>query len=117
MSYNGIFLTEFERLKKTGMKFSSFTLKIFAKHLICTFDKDEYYVTVISDKNQMSFIELVKSGWTSRFMESNNVVIRRQTRKYQSMDDVKEAIERRVAYLLSQLAWDLSSRFIYKENV
>lgn len=89
----------------------------FARNLISTSDKDEYNANLTSGKNQMSIIELVNSGRTSCFMVSSNIVLRRKAGKYQLMNSVKEAIERRVAYLLCQLTRDLSSGGLNKDKV
>lgn len=79
--------------------FSKCTLKMFAKHLVQSVDKEEYHIDTIAGKNQKRVLDLVDHHWSSRFMLSNNIVLRKQSGKSQLMDDVEEGIERRVAYV------------------
>lgn len=110
-------VSEFDRLRKVGLKFSGGTLISLAKNIIRDSTNEAYHSETRSGKDNKLILYLVNTDWVHRFMCRKNIVMRRQTGKLQLAPDALLLIEKRVAYFLGTIARDIQSGALAEENI
>lgn len=109
--------SEFERLRKLGLKFSVNTLMLVAKNIIRDSSNELYHKEMRFGKDERLIIDLVNTDWIHRFMCRHNIVLRRQTGKLQISEEAQCVINKRVAYFLGSIAREIQSGTLAEEDV
>lgn len=108
---------EFDRLRKTGLRFDSRLLRQLALDTIAYSDDPSCNGTTIDPQTGISIKELIRPMWITRFMQSCNIVCRTQTGKLMVSPAKRELIDRQVAFHLGQLSRDLRSGSLREEDI
>ena len=110
-------LEEFERLRKSGLKFNGNLLRHLAMHLVHESSNMTYHKNMRDPKSEKLILEMITARWIQAFMSRYQIVSRAQTGKHMVSPEKRERIERDVAYHLGQIAREFRSRTIDENNI
>lgn len=112
-----LIVSEFDLLRKTGVRFDSRLLRQLALDIISKSTEADCNPSTVDDNSGLNIREHIKSAWIGRFMQLNNIVGRTQTGKLLLSPAKMEIIHRNVAYHIGQLARDFRSGRLREEDV
>lgn len=108
---------EFDRLRKTGLRFESCLLRQLAIDIITNSAHPLCHNGTVDSERGIPIKELIRPMWISRFMQHNNIVCRTQTGKLMVSPAKRELIDRQVAFHLGELAREFQSGDIREEDI
>lgn len=113
--------TEFERVRKCGVKVNTNILAMLARKLIQESTSDIYGPTHTDPRSGRTISDHIDKKWVERFMHSNRIVSRVQKGKLSLSDKKVEMVEREVSYHLGSLMRDfeagvMDENFVYNAD-
>lgn len=112
-----LLIAEFDRLRKSGVRFDSRLLRQLALDILANSTNAECNNYTVDATSGLNIREHIKSAWVGRFMQINNVVVRAQTGKLLISPAKLEIIHRKVAYHLGELARDFRSGRLHEQDL
>ncbi|CAM6101105.1 unnamed protein product [Calypogeia fissa] len=100
---------EFERLRRSGLKFSPSILQMVAKSTLLNTPHPMFGPNTVLAGSTKPLIERITPRWVQQFQETQSIVHRTQTGKLQVSPVKIEFIEHSVAYHMGQLSWGFAS--------
>eukprot|EP00171_Calliarthron_tuberculosum_P001361 IDg1361t1 len=110
-------LVEFERLRKSGLKFNARVLRLLAVHMINVSNSDLYHTSMRDQKSGKTIVEMITPRWIQAFMNRHQIVSRAQTGKLMLAPEKQAHIEHEVAYRLGDVARDFHSGLLDEGDV
>lgn len=107
--------SEFDRLRKAGVKFSPRLLKLLAKLIVKDSIHPIFSPTFLY--NSQTLGDCITDRWIRRFMEKNDIVGRAQTGKLMVSAERQEHIEKEIAYHLGVVAREFQSGLLDESMV
>lgn len=107
---------EFDRLRKSGLKFSSKLLKIVAIDILRN-STSEFHANYIEPRTGKPLENCITPRWIQLFQEHHNIVIRSQTGKLMTSPINQLLMEKHVAYHLGQVAREFQAGTLNEDLV
>ena len=110
-------LVEFDRLRRTGLKFSPAVLRLLVCDLLRNSQSEHYKIGMVDRNLGKTLLNHITDRWVRAFMERFNILSRRQTGKLMTSPAKQEIIERSVAFHLRYVVRSFSCREICRNRM
>lgn len=110
-------VSEFDRLRKLGVKFNLKVLRQLARSMVETSEKDAYFSEMKDPASGRKIMDMLTPRWIQSFAERYQIVSRAHTGKLLLSPAKELFIEKEVAYHLGQIAREFWSNSVDENDI